>query len=255
MTRSPADARRDESLLPPGLAILILLCAIVLLFRSAAWLNPSSAVDIPQSLRLPTGALGVLYLVCGVWAWRSNPSALTRVFLMYGIGGAVHWGGTIAVESQGVETALLVFYMAATAMGDAAFLDLALRYPRALNRRRFPTVVLYLLAIVTLLAVPVAPFLRARIVEAGLGFVIAVAFMMAIAGGVVFIVQWFRATPAERREYSLTLIVGVLVVTSGIDLLADGGLLPGDPAAWSLMYGFEPLVLAWALTRRGARSR
>lgn len=101
MTRSPADARRDESLLPPGPVILILLCAIVLLFRTAAWLNPSSVVDIPQALRLPTAALGVLYLACSVWAWRSNPSALTRVFLMYGIGGAVHWGGTIAAEEPG----------------------------------------------------------------------------------------------------------------------------------------------------------
>ena len=46
-----------------------------------------------------------------------------------------------------------------------------------------------------------------------------------------------------------TPIVGVLVATSGIDLLAEAGVLPGEPVAWTLTYAFDPVILAWALTR------
>lgn len=62
------------------MAILVLLCAIVLLFRAGAWLNPSRFVVIPDSLALPLNGLGVLFLACGVWGWLSAPSYLTRVF-------------------------------------------------------------------------------------------------------------------------------------------------------------------------------
>ena len=129
MTRSqPVDASRQ-----PALAIVFLLCSIALLFRTAAWLNPSSLVSIPESLALPTSGLGVLYLVCAVWVWRSG-SKLAGVFLAYGIGGCVHWGGTIASDSTALGTAFAVLYVAGSAVGDAAFLDLALRYPRSLRR-------------------------------------------------------------------------------------------------------------------------
>ncbi len=122
-------------LLQPRLLLLALLCAVVLAFRIAAWLNPSGFIVIPESVALPLGALGVVYLVCGAWIWLKRPSSLTRIFLLSAIGGAVHWGGSIAAESTGLEIAFLVFYLAATAMGDGAFLDLALRYPRDIRRR------------------------------------------------------------------------------------------------------------------------
>ena len=50
------------------------------------------------------------------------------MFLLTGIGGSLHWGGSIAVGNPGLDIAFLLFYMAVTAMGDWAFLDLALRY-------------------------------------------------------------------------------------------------------------------------------
>lgn len=81
------------------------------------------------------------------------------------------------------------------------------------------------------------------------------AFLMSIAGGVVFLVKWFRATPAKRREDYLTPIVLVLVVSNALSLMADGGVFPGEPEAWNLVYGLEPLVLAWALTRRSVTHR
>ena len=87
----------------PTLTTVIVAGAIVLAFRVAAWLNPSSYIEIPPAAALPIGALGVLYLACGIWAWRSRPSTLTRVFLASGIGGGVHWGGSIAGASTELE--------------------------------------------------------------------------------------------------------------------------------------------------------
>jgi hypothetical protein len=43
--------------------------AVVLLWRIAALVSPSSLLLIPEILRLPVCLLGVLFLVCGVWAW------------------------------------------------------------------------------------------------------------------------------------------------------------------------------------------
>lgn len=250
MTRSETEGHTVEAVRQPGLPILVLLCSMALLFRAAAWLNPSSLVTIPESLALPTSGLGVLYLICAVWVWRSR-SKLAGVFLAYGIGGCVHWGGTIASDNEALGTAFAVFYVAGTAVGDAAFLDLALRYPRSLRRRVLRTMAPYLLAILAFIAVPIAPFLPSEIVDSGLGVILMGSLAIAVAGGAVFIVKWFRASPAERREQALTAIVVVLIVTNVISLLADGGVLPGESAAWNLMFGLEPLILAWAITRRG----
>lgn len=229
---------------------LVLLIAIAFVFRVAAYLSPSHYIIIPESVALPLSLLGVVFLVCGVWAWRANPSSLTRVFLLYGVGGCIHWGGSIGVGSAGTEMGFLFFYMAATAMGDAALLDLALRYPRTHVRWGRRTMALYLVAILSLIAVPIAPFLPTSVAESLIGIFIGAAFAMSIAGGIVFVVKWFRASGVERRVYYLTPIVVALVVSSILDLLADVGYLPGPPEAWSLTYGFEPVILAWALTRK-----
>jgi len=241
----------NETPTPPRsrFAIVLLLSVMVLLFRVAAWFNPSSVIVIPPALGLHLNLLGMLFLACGVWAWFKKPSRLTRVFLLSSLGGGIHWGGSIASGNQGLETAFLFFYAGATALGDGAFLDLALHYPRSETRHGFSAKVFYLLGGLTLLAVPIAPFLSKQVVEAGLGLVILVAFMMTIAGGIVFLVKWFRASPLERREYALTLVVAALVFSTVVDLMAEQGLFPGPPEAWTLTYALTPLALAWAVTR------
>jgi len=238
-----------ESPINPRPWLVVFACAIVLIFRFAAWRTPSSYIVIPESMTLPIGAMGVLFLVCGVWVWLSRPSALTRVFLLTGIGGGIHWGGSIGAESTGVQLALVTFYVSVTAMGDGAFLDLALRYPNEGRRPRSRTIAFYLLAILMFLAIPIVPFLPAKTAESVIGLAILVAFAMSILGGVVFIVKWFRATADARRAQSLTAIAAVLILTSVLDLLGDGGVLPGIPEAWSLSYAATPMVLAWALMR------
>ena len=94
MTQPPTGAD-TQSPLRPGFLIVLLLCAVVILFRGAAWLNPSSFIVIPPSVSLPLNLLGLLYLGCGVWVWRARRSLLTRVFLFHALGSAVHWGGSV----------------------------------------------------------------------------------------------------------------------------------------------------------------
>jgi len=246
---SPTDNAHQQDTIRPGLVPLLALIVIVLVFRAAAFLSPSRYIVIPDSLALPLSLLGVVFLMCGVWAWRSNPSNLTRVFLIYGLGGCIHWGGSIGAGSAGLEVAFLFLYLAVTALGDAAFLDLALRYPRDQSRFGRRTLALYLLAILTLVLVPVAPFLAGQVVQSAVGLIIGIAFLMSTVGGLVFLVKWFRATGADRRAFYLTPIVVALVVSSVLDLMADQGLLPGDPEAWNLPYAIVPVTLAWALIR------
>ena len=107
MTTPAIEADPGRRVLPPAWPVLALLSAIVLGFRAAAWANPSSFIVISPPWVLPLTGLGVVFLVCGVWAWVFRPSHLTRIFLIFGIGGAVHWGGSIASESQAVEIAFL----------------------------------------------------------------------------------------------------------------------------------------------------
>jgi len=222
---------------------------MALAFRAAAFLSPSRYIVIPETLALPLSLLGVVFLVSGVWAWRSNASSLTRVFLIYGLGGCVHWGGSIGAGTAGLESAFLFLYLAITAMGDAAFLDLAMRYPRARSRWGRRTMVLYLLATLTLIAVPTAPFLPTGLVGTAAGLIIGVAFAMSTVAGLVFLVKWFRATRAERRAYHLTPIAIALIVSSVLDLLADQGVMPGASEAWALSYAIIPVTLARALVR------
>jgi len=226
-----------------------ILAVVVLIFRVAAWLNPSASTGITGSAANYLNALGVLFLACGLWAWLARPSILTRVFLAYCAGMALHWGGAIRAGNAEVETALLVFYAAATATADGAFLDLSLRYPRARCRPGLRTAAFYILAVLTLLAVPIPFFLPGPAVATGLSIVFMLAFGMSIVAGLVFMVKWIRTSHGERREALLTPVVGALISASLIDLLGEIGILPGKPDAWKLVYGTIPLVFAWALVR------
>jgi hypothetical protein len=245
----PTSDRQHPAQREPRLALVILLAGIVVTFRVAAYLAPSRFVAIPDSLRLPLCALGLLFLACGIWAWRVRPSAATRAFLVYGAGMGIHWGGTVGAASPTVETALLVVYAAATAAGDGALLDLALRFPRSEGRPARTASAVYLLALATLLAASVTAFLPRRALEVGLGVLFMASLLISITAVIGFIAKWLRATPSDRSETGLTPIVAALLVAGVANLLGDAGVLPGPPQAWGLPYAFVPLTLAWALTR------
>jgi hypothetical protein len=108
---------------------------------------------------------------------------------------------------------------------------------------------LYLVAALALMAVPVAPFLPTSVVETGLGLGLMAASLMSIVAGIIFLVTWWRAAPADRRGLLMTPLVLAIVLSALVDWLADARLLPGEPDAWHLAYGLVPLVLAVAVAR------
>jgi amino acid transporter len=173
------------------------------------------------------------------------------VFLVYGIGGAVHWGGFPAGPGRDLEAALLSFYVAATAAGDGALLDLALRYPRASREGHVRAIAPYLVGLLVLLAVPVAPFLPQPSLAALSSLGLLLAFGMSVAAGVVLLVKWFRTGREEPGAAGLAAIVAAVVASTVGDLVGETGLLPSD--ACKLGYAVVPLTLAWAVT--GSRPR
>lgn len=228
---------------------LILLGALVGTIHVAAFFTPSRFVPVPDAMRLPLSALGLLFLGCGMWAWLVRPSRVTRAFLIYCAGMSIHWGGTLGASSQAVATTLLVVYAAATAAGDGALLDLALRFPNDGARPARAASAVYSVALATVLAAPVAPFAPQTAIAAGLGLVLMASFLISIAAAVVFIAKWFRATANDRRELGLSAIVAAFLTAGVANLLGEGGALPGPPQAWALSYALVPSTLAWVLTR------
>ena len=103
--------------------------------------------------------------------------------------------------------------------------------------------------------VPITPLVSEQVVESVLGPAIGLAFIVSIVAGVIFLVKWFRANPAQRTEYGLTTIVVALVFSSVLDLLADGGVLPAAPEAWMLAYALVPMAFTRVAPAHADRGR
>ena len=219
----------------------------VLLWRIAAYFSPSSFVAIPDGLQLPLALLGIVFLVTSLWAWWARPNRWTGIFLVYGLSLGIHWGGAIGVGNASLEVSLFWVYLAITALGDAALLNLALIYP---HRRRLALkwhVALYAPAAIALLLAPFAGFAPRTTLASAAGLVLLVANLLSLTGGIVFLIRLFTVDGATRRAARLPLIVMGMVSGSVIALLGAGGLLPGVPEAWNLALGLVPIALAVAL--------
>lgn len=241
--RDPADGRE------PARAGVLLLAGAVVAFRVAAYVAPSNVVAIPASLALPMGALGLVFLACGVGAWWVRPSGLTRTFLLYGAGMGLHWGGTVGGVSLQTDMALLVLYAAATLGADGALLDLALRLGGPTDRPTSAAAAVYVVALTALIMAPAAGFLPQHNLTVGLGLAFGASFLISIAAGLVFVTKWVRASPGERHDLGLTAVVTALVVASVANLLGDAEVLPGPAHGWALSYALVPLALARSLMR------
>lgn len=219
----------------------------VLLWRAAAWRWPSKFIDLPDGLRLPIGLLGVLFVACGVWAWWARPGRRTRVFLLYGLGGGVHWGG--AIDAPGAELSLLMVYLATSALGEAALLHLALIYPRGARFGRW-RLALYAPAALALALAPLAGVLARPTLETAIGLLLMTANAFGLIAGLIFLVRLFAADPATRRAARLPLVAGGILFGGLLSMLGAGGLLFGEPEAWNLTLAALPIGLAIALVTR-----
>jgi len=219
----------------------------VLLWRAAAYVSPSRLVAIPDGLELHLALLGILFLASSLWAWWARPSPWTSIFLVYGLSLGIHWGGAIGVGDASVELSLFWVYLAFTALGDAALLNLALIYPLRGRLALRWRLALYTPAAVALLLAPFAGFAPRSALAFASGLVLLVANVLSLAGGIVFLVRLFTVDRATRRAARLPLIVLGMVSGSAIALLGAGGLLPGVPETWNVALGLVPIALAVAL--------
>lgn len=226
----------------------------VLLWRVVAFRWPSSFVSVPDGLRLPLALLGVVFLACGIWAWWARPGRWTTIFLLYGLGGGVHWGGAIGAPQAVLELSLFFAYLAMTALADAALLHLALIYPRGGPLARRWRIALYAPAAIALFLAVIAGFVPQTVLQTIAGVLLLVANLFSLGAGVVFLVRLFSVDPATRRAARLPLIAAGMVIGSLLALLGAGGVLPGQPEAWNLVLGVIPISLTIALVSHSLTS-
>ena len=220
---------------------------MVLLWRIAALVWPSSLVTISEAIRLPLALLGVLFITCGVWAWWVRPGRWTATFLVYGIGAGVHWGGTVGATHAGLELSLFFVYLAFSAFGEAGLLHLALIFPGGRSLARGNRVALYSVAALALLVAPIAGVLSKAILEPIAGLILIVANLFSLVAGVIFLVSLFRVDYATRRAARLPLVVTSMIATFIVATLGTEGTLLVQSDAWNLVYSLVPITLATAL--------
>ena len=219
---------------------VVLATVAVLLWRATALLWPSSLVSIPDSLRLPITLLGVLFLVCGAAAWRLRPGRFTVVLLLYGVGGGIHWGGTIGAAHAGIELSLLFVYLGFSALAEAAFLHLALIFPSGGSVARVVRVALYAPPAVAWLVAAIAGMVPQATLQIIGGLVLLIANLFSVLAAVVFVVRLVRADRAVRCAAHLPLVVATMWTAGVIAELGSRGLLFGQPQAWNLLLGGDP---------------
>lgn len=235
--------------IPTRNAWAVAAAAGVVLWRLAAFEWPSSFVSLPGGLRLPLALMGLAFLACGLAAWWWRPDRWTAVFLVYCLGGGVHWGGAVGAP-HARALGLFFLYLALTALGDAALLHLALIYPEGGPLARGWRAALYAPAAVALLLAPFAGALSEALLRTLAGALLLVANLFSLVAGVVFVVRLFTVDRALRRAARLPLIVAAMVVASVVALLGAGGALPGEPEGWNLVLVVIPICLAVALGSR-----
>ncbi len=233
---------------------VVLATVAVLLWRATALLWPSSLVSIPDSLRLPITLLGVLFLVCGAAAWRLRPGRFTVVLLLYGVGGGIHWGGTIGAAHAGIELSLLFVYLGFSALAEAAFLHLALIFPSGGSVARVVRVALYAPPAVAWLVAAIAGMVPQATLQIIGGLVLLIANLFSVLAAVVFVVRLVRADRAVRCAAHLPLVVATMWTAGVIAELGSRGLLFGQPQAWNLLLGAIPISLAIALVSHASDS-
>ncbi len=225
--------------------------AVVLLWRIGALVSPISLLTIPEMLRLPVGLLGLLFMVCGVWAWWIRPDRFTSVFLIVAMGGAIHWGGAPGFADAGLELNILFVYLALSALGEVGLLHLALIYPGGRELPRGALYALYLIAALALLVAPFAGMLSKDSMGLMVGIILGVANLFSLAAGVLFLVSLFRTDSATRRAANLPLIVAALFGSFIVSTLGTEGVLLPPSEAWNLLNGLIPIALAVEVVRFG----
>jgi hypothetical protein len=231
-------------------SLVALATTIVLAWRSAAFLRPSSWVSIAAPLRAPLGLLGIGFLACGLFLWVRRRDHTARAFLRYCLGGAVHWGGLPGSTIDGVALFVLLLYVAATTFGGGALLELTLRIRRATARKKgnqFPIWPVYLPAAVALAMSPIASMLPRPVLEVAAAGLLGAGSIMALIAVLLLLASWLRWDEAQRRAQRLGFALAITFVAGVVAGIGSSGVLGVASDAWNLILVATPIAFANAL--------
>ncbi len=108
-----------------------------------ALFSPSPLNSDPLVVQRIMAAMGLCYLIVGVWTYKRKPNKTTLLFLTYCALSTLHWAGPIGVENPTISSMLFGSYIVlAAALFEGVFLHLSLSFP-AVKLRKVLLVITY----------------------------------------------------------------------------------------------------------------
>lgn len=230
-------------------------------WRLVALGYPHPADGDPAVVRHALAALGMLFVACGLWAWKRAPGPPTRLFALYGLTAGLHWGGPLGVGPpswQALE--LAVYVVASSTLNQALLLHLALIFPRRLRpaTRSGPLAALY--APVAIGALVAAGLLVAPDALSDLGSgVLSILLLVGMAYGYGAALCWIGRlilSPTDRRASGLALVVASLLLGALPHVVVSSVAAPSNHyGLLNLTLALFAITVAFVLSRDGAQCR
>ena len=230
-------------------------------WRIAVLAYPHPDFEESFALRLAMAAMGLLFVGCGLWAWRRAPSNASWVFALYGAATGMHWGGPLGFGIERADVPLLVLYFAISSLAAQTLeLHLAFAFPpsfRAIGQSAV-RVALYVptaLAVLGTLALTVFGH-SGTVGSTVLGVVeplLVLGTFTGLAGLAVWIARRFTTAPAERARWRLHWVLAAIAVALVPGAVYLAGVSVGPLEGW-INLGFIPLPLALAAALTAGRA-
>lgn len=198
-------------------------------------------------------ALGLSFLVSGWVASRYAPTRAGWAFSMYAAYSAIHWGGPLATNASG----WFLYFLLSGVVGEALFLHFALIYPEPVAAARGTLIWRCLYGVVGAAALLTAAVLLSGGSLNSVGLIVnhtLLPNLFALAGIVLLIVRFARATPEERSKTGLRIafwavVLGTLPYLGVLVAEAAGLQLPGGPQPYNFFFLLIPVGLCAAVIR------
>ncbi len=250
---------------------LLVLGAVALLWRALVLFDPASSpllADEPTrgdlNLLFARSLMGLVFLGCGTVVLYRLKSKRSGVFCLYAFCAAIHWGGPVAVGSDGAQMAVWLLYFLVSAMlAEAAFLHFTLVFPEPWgwgprHSTRFalysPVALGVLVGGITLASAPGAAadgwsekFFILEGVQTNL---------FALVALIILVVRYVRAAPQDGPRPITGLLafagwISVLPWALATALASAGVAVPGGAEVYTLFFTLLPLAFTRALLKHG----
>ena len=232
---------------PQQWALYFLAAGFALTWRIGALLSPSSFISISPGMQIPMALLGLFFLGCGSYTYYRRQDAAARVFFIYAVGAAIHWGGSIG--APGILGVVLLFaYLAISALGEGALVHLALIYPHKNAQSDKYLLLAYGPAALGALSLVGAVWLPRETLETIAGLVIGLTVLLSLIAAIVLITRYHRFAAKARKASRLRPVIYLGLGSGLLGALGSTGLFFGATDMWNLLFGVLPITLAFALT-------